>query len=583
MPSPFIRSLLAALLTAAANSQSLVPAGSINEAIARRPIVLLTHDDRAVVRFVEAIGKRFFADSPILIGKDAADADLRGKSAVVYATPEHAWWQRHGKALPFAFGEGEVTIEGRTLTGKHLRVIAALRNPVDAEQRVLLYSAARTRDLVDINSLFHGPTEWVVADGTQVLASGAFASAALPPEQMQADLDALVRMIGEVHPAAAGGLPDAVAAAARRAREAIAGPLDRARFAGLCAQVIVALHDAHSAVALPTSGEGLALPFVWLDDGLVVDADLGELRRGDRIAAIAGSDAASLMARLAERVPAENPHWLRLRAPGLLADLGVLRVLGVATAVPVDVRIERGGEPRTVAVGLGARPRAERKPWVRFEIDAERSLGVFSLDQCVVDETYKDTLDEFFAAVHAQKVTRIAVDLRRNSGGNSAVTDEFLRYVDVERYTSFGGDVRWSEHAIAQRKAGGRPRSESNPPRCVHNARRSEPPPFRGELFVLTGPATFSSGTWFATVVQDNGIGKIVGEPTGGAPSGFGDILTFTLPASGVTYTLSFKRWVRPDPKRDPAECLVPDVLVPRTAATVAAGTDPVLEWLRAR
>jgi C-terminal processing protease CtpA/Prc len=115
------------------------------------------------------------------------------------------------------------------------------------------------------------------------------------------------------------------------------------------------------------------------------------------------------------------------------------------------------------------------------------------------------------------------------------------------------------------------------------NTRRSAPPPVAGELFVLTGPATFSSGNWFAVIVQDNGLGKVVGEPTGNAPSSYGDILSFELPCSGTGYTLSFKRWVRPDPSRDPAPCLVPDVLVPRTAATIRSGSDPVLDWLRAR
>jgi len=81
--------------------------------------------------------------------------------------------------------------------------------------------------------------------------------------------------------------------------------------------------------------------------------------------------------------------------------------------------------------------------------------------------------------------------------------------------------------------------------------------------------------------VQDDHLGKIVGEPTGNAPSSYGDILSFTLPNSGLAYTVSFKRWVRPDPARDPAACLEPDVAVPRTRQSVRDGTDPVLEWLR--
>ena len=181
------------------------------------------------------------------------------------------------------------------------------------------------------------------------------------------------------------------------------------------------------------------------------------------------------------------------------------------------------------------------------------------VDRCAVDETYREALDAFFTAVREAKVARIAVDLRANAGGNSGVVDEFLRYLDVESYASFSGDVRWSAAALQQRKGAGQVRFEPATANRRRNARVETP--FAGELFVLTGPGTFSSGNWFATIVQDNRLGKVVGEPTGNAPSSHGDILSFTLPNSGLAYTVSFKRWIRPDPARDPASCIEPDVV----------------------
>ncbi|HEU4418804.1 MAG TPA: S41 family peptidase, partial [Planctomycetota bacterium] len=371
------------------------------------------------------------------------------------------------------------------------------------------------------------------------------------------------------------------AEAAAAAKAQFEQPLDRGGCARVLARVLVPLRDAHTALALPRSGETIALPFAWLGEGLVVTADAGELRRGDAIETLAGRDSRELMALLAAHVPAENEHWLRLQAPGLLVDLGILRFLGLCEKAPVALRIERDGERRDVEVGSGPipGPRVKALPWARHEIDAQRSLGIFTLDRCTVDETYREALDAFFTAVREAKVARIAVDLRANSGGNSGVVDEFLRYIDVESYASFSGDVRWSAAALQQRKEAGQVRFEPARANRRRNVRFEEP--FAGELFVLTGPGTFSSGNWFATVVQDNRLGKIVGEPTGNAPSSHGDILSFTLPNSGLAYTVSFKRWIRPDPARDPAACLEPDVSVPRTRQNVLDGTDPVLEWLR--
>ncbi|MBI1853965.1 MAG: hypothetical protein HYR85_26810 [Planctomycetes bacterium] len=113
------------------------------------------------------------------------------------------------------------------------------------------------------------------------------------------------------------------------------------------------------------------------------------------------------------------------------------------------------------------------------------------------------------------------------------------------------------------------------------NRRRSDVPLYRGKLDVLTGPHTFSSGNWFAVIVHDNKLGRIIGEPTGNAPSSYGDIVSFTLPKSGLSFTLSYKRWIRPDPSLDPVDALVPDVLVVRTREHVRDGADPVLDYVR--
>jgi hypothetical protein len=569
----------------------LVPAGSINDAHQGQPAVVVTHDDASVLRYATAIRDRFVQGATLVTEQDFAAADLRGKRLVVYATPAHPWVDKHAARLPFTFDGDALRIEGRRFQGEHLRVIAALRNPDDPTHRVVLYAARQLADLVEINAVHHGPTEWVVADGTRTLGAGAFlAGAPLSPAAMCADLDALLDKIGSVHPAAHQSMPPAVAAAGESARARLGAPLSRLAFAAAAAPVLLALRDAHSALAIPGGGDSLALPLVWLDDEaspgglLLVAHDQNELRRGDRVVDLAGRSPQQLQALLAGLVPAENRHWLRYRGQHLLADAACLRVVGVAEAAPVRVRVERDGSEHVIDVGLGvpARP-APASPWVRFALEPEHNLGVITLDRCVVDATYRDTLAKFFAAVHAHKITRIAVDLRANSGGSSQVTDEFLRYLDRDSFANFSGDVRWSQDALSQRKAPGPVRFE--PAKAVRrpNAKVTEPPPFAGELFVLTGPATFSSGNWFAVVVRDNGFGKIVGEPTGNAPSSYGDVLSFTLPASCLSYTLSFKRWARPKPSEDPADTLLPDVVVSRTRASVRDGSDPVLAWLRQR
>jgi hypothetical protein len=141
---------------------------------------------------------------------------------------------------------------------------------------------------------------------------------------MQAELERFVATIAEVHPSAVDALPPDVATATAAARAATTTSLGRAAFAKVVASVLLALHDAHSAADLPTSGATIALPLLWLEEGLVVAADAGDLRAGDRVLRLAGRDAAALDALLASVVPAENEHWRRHRAPapGLLPPEG---------------------------------------------------------------------------------------------------------------------------------------------------------------------------------------------------------------------------------------------------------------------
>lgn len=119
-------------------------------------------------------------------------------------------------------------------------------------------------------------------------------------------------------------------------------------------------------------------------------------------------------------------------------------------------------------------------------------------------------------------------------------------------------------------------------PATVRTPRPSKPELiFTGDLYILTSSQTFSSSAWLAVVMSDNDLATIIGEPTGSAPSGYGDILFFDLPETGLTYVVSHKYWIRPDPTRAPSDTLLPDVLIPTTIDDIRTYRDPQLEWVR--
>jgi C-terminal processing protease CtpA/Prc len=100
----------------------------------------------------------------------------------------------------------------------------------------------------------------------------------------------------------------------------------------------------------------------------------------------------------------------------------------------------------------------------------------------------------------------------------------------------------------------------------ANNGKETEPreprKPFDGKIILLIGSNTFSSASDFATICKDNGLAIIYGTPTGGQPSCYGDILSFTLPNTGLKCGVSYKYFRRPDFRKDPEDALYPDVFL---------------------
>ncbi len=79
---------------------------------------------------------------------------------------------------------------------------------------------------------------------------------------------------------------------------------------------------------------------------------------------------------------------------------------------------------------------------------------------------------------------------------------------------------------------------------------------------MLTSNNTFSSASSFAWVFKECGVGPVVGEETGGMSVSYGDLLVYSMPVSGLSTTVSYKRfWLLHADERD-IHGVIPDVSV---------------------
>lgn len=231
---------------------------------------------------------------------------------------------------------------------------------------------------------------------------------------------------------------------------------------------------------------------------------------------------------------------------GVVLEYGSwLTLLGADVSDGIDVVI---GENTKHFDMTDEPPERKQLELCSYKIDKENSLGVFTLNRCEMSAEYTDRLLEFFGAVRDNNIENIAVDLRSNGGGTTEVINEFLRYININDYKLFGGtDIRIGGNLISYR-------DEITPNKHVENA-------FDGRVYALTSNYTFSSAMDFATVIQDNGIGKVIGETPGNMPTAYGDKLGFQLPESKLLLGVSYKKFYRVDIDKS-EEPLIPDCTV---------------------
>lgn len=181
-------------------------------------------------------------------------------------------------------------------------------------------------------------------------------------------------------------------------------------------------------------------------------------------------------------------------------------------------------------------PQTEEEPldFVYYEIDEERSLAVLTLTSCIYNQTYIDCVREMFTEVKEKGVQNVAVDVRSNSGGNSRVADEFIKYLPIDNYYSSSSDFRLGFFTL-------------HFPGDAKNEQQTDLL-FNGNVYVLTNMNSFSSATDFAMLIQDNGLGKVIGETSKNAVNGYTDIATFYLPNTGIPMSISLKKCYRANP-----------------------------------
>ena len=203
-----------------------------------------------------------------------------------------------------------------------------------------------------------------------------------------------------------------------------------------------------------------------------------------------------------------------------------------------------------------------------------------------LENEFKKFIERSFRKVKSEQIEYLVIDLRNNSGGSTELSDYLYKYVSKKPFRTFA-EVRVKYSDPVQEEL-----NIYNPitwvrvnlfgKRIIVHYNDYESPPetdlrFKGNLYVLIGPETFSTAVDFAAIIKDLEAGTIIGEETGGLASTYGDVYRGELPYSNLEFGISYKYFLRTG-GFDDGKGALPDIYVQSDLVEIIKGNDNVLD-----
>ncbi len=189
------------------------------------------------------------------------------------------------------------------------------------------------------------------------------------------------------------------------------------------------------------------------------------------------------------------------------------------------------------------------------------------------DKAYKEyelAVDSIFDIIKKDKIDSLIIDVSQNSGGNSGLGDAIIAHIYQKSYKDYQCNWKRSEQYLKLIQSWGSNNADyenRKPGEIIHYDAAIVKPPsfkntFKGKVYIMVGPSTFSSAIMFASIIKDNKIATIVGEiPSDGHPTHFGEMYSSHTPHTNLELRFGVKEWIRPSGEKE-NNMLIPDILI---------------------
>lgn len=398
-------------------------------------------------------------------------------------------------------------------------------------------------------------------------------------EQAVEDINYALKIIKDNHVSSVEKVPDEVTNQAKIEIENLDDKVSAVDEWRAISRIFSKLHDAHTRAVSPDF-LNKRLPFDTEYECGKFTCTSGDFK-GSEITAINDISIQDLYKIFQNHYSYEVDEWTEhsfFETPSDFISEWKLALCGIDTSKPIKVSFntKSGIQSKNFEMTEIKVPNEDSEPLVSYEIDVKNNLGIFKLNSCLVNlHEYAQTLFKFLTEVSQKKIKNIAIDLRKNVGGDSTVATLFaLALKNLSEFKGPAMDIRNGD-TLQCRPAHIMNKNDIEQYRVnLLGNDYDKNLLFDGKVFLLTSHRVFSSAILFAELFQDNHLATIVGEIPGNSPAHFGNrvlgkdaqgniiAIDFETPNSKLTLRTTFKKFYRIDESKDGTK-LIPDVEVP--------------------
>ncbi len=403
----------------------------------------------------------------------------------------------------------------------------------------------------------------------------------------KADLDFVANQVPALHANFFYQLDPSVFQASVASLNAKIGSLTDAEFYVQLAALVAMAGDAHTSLNLfgiPAVQAGFGnfpLQFRWLDDGVFVTGASSDYAQalGAQLVQVGGVPIDQAMQKLGAIIPHDNDQWLQNMSQLYLPGQQILQGLDIAPAgatTPLTFRTLAGGE-FTLYVGTsgtasvfapspsgGPVPdylmNATSEYWKKYL--AEERLLYFKYNMCGDDPAnpFSTFTASFMTMLDTNPVDTLVIDFRGNPGGSTSYFEQFGTEM-ATRLPTLAANPKFRIYVAIDKgtfSAG------------MDDAMQFKSSDIAAELQALGTPVDLTGRVF------------VIGQPTGGKPSGYGNVQPFTLPGSHLVGQYSTQFFTAPNGIPD-GPSFLPDIQIGLRSTDYFARHDPVLAAIFAR